>query len=470
MQLIIHDLKVSARDEKRHLALDGQVALDGVNGLSITAKGRFDDTPATLVAKAPPVTGRTGPWPFTLALSSPALMLDARGSAPEPLDLAHMSVSLHARGRSLRDLDYIIQAGLFGTQPIDLRADVRHDGRDWMIDRLAGRVGRSRLSGHGTVLKRGGRSKVDATIIAQTFDFDDLSDDSGQAKGRAPKGPHRPARDPRHAYQPVARGAHRWRDPFPRRPPAAQPRLAVQKPQGRYCARWQGAAAQWGGGGPVLWPDDGVVAGRFHPLGAGDDHRSGHHRVQPRRLLGAGEIIRGPLAGRVRITGRGDTIREAFAHGEGRLGFVATSGGIRRNVADMLGANLGEALIHTVVGPREQVPLRCAVLGFAVRGGVMVPDPVAVDTAVSLGLATGRVSLRDETIAMTMRGQARTGAALKLADPIRLVGTLSSPQIRLGEQGAGVGKAITHALGALFDKGATRTRPLRPPSPRCRRG
>jgi uncharacterized protein involved in outer membrane biogenesis len=470
MQLIIHDLKVSARDEKRHLALDGQVALDGVNGLSITAKGRFDDTPATLVAKAPPVTGRTGPWPFTLALSSPALMLDARGSAPEPLDLAHMSVSLHARGRSLRDLDYIIQAGLFGTQPIDLRADVRHDGRDWMIDRLAGRVGRSRLSGHGTVLKRGGRSKVDATIIAQTFDFDDLSDDSGQAKGARQKARIGPRVIPDTRINlsrvgPTDGVIHFRADHLLLNPGSPFKSLKGDIVLDGKVLRLNGVEAGLSSGRMTGWLQ--VDSTRPVPVMTTDLAITGSSLEG---LLGAGEIIRGPLAGRVRITGRGDTIREAFAHGEGRLGFVATSGGIRRNVADMLGANLGEALIHTVVGPREQVPLRCAVLGFAVRGGVMVPDPVAVDTAVSLGLATGRVSLRDETIAMTMRGQARTGAALKLADPIRLVGTLSSPQIRLGEQGAGVGKAITHALGALFDKGATRTRPVRPPSPRCRRG
>src|SRR5690606_25403947 len=92
---------------------------------------------------------------------------------------------VQARGRSLKYLDDLIQAGLFGTQKIDLAAHVRHRGRDWFIDRIGGSIGRSRFTGKAEILKREGRSKIDADLDFQQFDFDDLADASGQAGAAA---------------------------------------------------------------------------------------------------------------------------------------------------------------------------------------------------------------------------------------------------------------------------------------------
>jgi hypothetical protein len=46
-------------------------------------------------------------------------------------------------------------------------------------------VGRSAIRAKATVLKRDGRTKIDATIDAPQLDFDDLADDAGLAAARA---------------------------------------------------------------------------------------------------------------------------------------------------------------------------------------------------------------------------------------------------------------------------------------------
>src|SRR5690606_36723103 len=81
--------------------------------------------------------------------------------------------------------DDLVQAGLFGTQKIDRKAALRYRGQDWFVDEIGGSVRRSHFTGKATILKREGRSNIDATLNFSQFDFDDLADDAGRAEAAA---------------------------------------------------------------------------------------------------------------------------------------------------------------------------------------------------------------------------------------------------------------------------------------------
>ncbi len=184
--LSVTDSRFTLRDARRHLVVAGQMEATR-NGVTIRAQGRFHEAPATLAFDGAPIAdrGRNAPYPFRLRVASPLLTLDAQGSTVGALNLTDMALAISARAPSLKYLDDIIQAGLFGSQPIALQANVRRQGRDWFVDRLEGGVGRSRLTGRATILKREGRSKIDATIAFSQLDFDDLVDDAGLAAAAA---------------------------------------------------------------------------------------------------------------------------------------------------------------------------------------------------------------------------------------------------------------------------------------------
>ena len=63
-----------------------------------------------------------------------------------------------------------------------------------------------------------------------------------------------------------------------------------------------------------------------------------------------------------------------------------------------------------------------------------------VDTAVSIGRGTGSISLFDERIALAIAGAAKRPSGLRIADPVRVAGTLKRPTITVA------GLAATHKL------------------------
>src|SRR3546814_12676532 len=81
----------------------------------------------------------------------------------------------------------VIEAGLFGTQPVNLAAHVERAGAKWIVTGLKGTIGGSDLTGHVTVDKRRGRTRLDGAGAFGTLDFEDLASDAGNAAALAPE-------------------------------------------------------------------------------------------------------------------------------------------------------------------------------------------------------------------------------------------------------------------------------------------
>ncbi|PZU05828.1 MAG: AsmA family protein, partial [Sphingobium sp.] len=182
----IRDGHVTLQDEKRSLTISGPLKAD-VSGVRAETKGYFHGTPASLTFSGPKIVGlkADASYPFQLQLTSPLLELHASGASVGALNFRTMSLDIRAKASNLKYLDDVIEAGLFGTAPIDLTAQVRHSGRDWFVDRLTGRIGSSRLTAKATVLKRDERTKIEADVHFAEFGFDDLADAEGRAKAAA---------------------------------------------------------------------------------------------------------------------------------------------------------------------------------------------------------------------------------------------------------------------------------------------
>ena len=174
--LTITNSQVVIRDARRGLIIGGPLSVDAQGGLRYAATGTFRDTPATLNLTGSKITGidPTAPYPFKATLASPALRMAVDGQMRGVLDTRHFSADITARAPTLKNLDRIIEAGLFGSQPINLAGKIRHDGHDWYVDRIGGSMGRSLFSGVATIHKDGGRTNIDAKVDARQFDFDDL--------------------------------------------------------------------------------------------------------------------------------------------------------------------------------------------------------------------------------------------------------------------------------------------------------
>lgn len=463
--LIVTNTRVVLRDARRGLVIGGSLSVDATHGLRLNATGTFRGTPATLALAGARITGvdPTAPYPFTARLDSPALSMTARGTMNGVLDTRHFTADIAAKAPTLKNLDYLIEAGLFGTQPIDLAGTIRHDGRDWYVDRIGGGIGRSRFTGLATVHKQGIRTLIDARIHASALDFDDLSDTQGHAAAAARR---------------AAIGERVI-------PPTRIDLSKLWKTDGTIRVRIDHILAS---GGTVFRTLSGtltldnrvlrvteIVATLANGRMTGSlkvDHRAGLPKLSTDlylsgltldALVGKPDIISGTVRGRIVLAGQGKTVREALAHASGKAAIVATQGQMQRMVADVLGQNLSGAVGHAISGPSAKVPLRCLVATFQGNYGVLVPHPLVIDTGASVGRGSGRIVLDGERIDVTLAGASKSRALLRIADPIRVGGTLSSPSVSVAGLGArtsppttgGVFRVLGRSLGQAL--GLTRT-------------
>lgn len=456
-QLVVSDSRLTYRDEKQDRSFDLALSSSAADGLRLAGSGSVRGTPVRVAVRAPAIVDEPArAWPFEARLSGDALTMRARGTMAAPLDTDHMTIDVSASARDLKLIDAVIEAGLFQTQPVTLTAHVRREPGRWLIDRLDGRIGRSDLSGKLTVAKEDGRTKLDGTFTARQLDFDDFASNAG-----------------------LARRAAKERATGPRVVPDTRVNLAkVGSTDGRIAFRVGSIVSREGpssltslSGTLVLdhrkltvapltiGMREGRVTGRA-VIDQSDDGPVPLVRLDLRlvdssipALGGGGGSVTGRVDGRILLAGRGSTLRQAVAHANGRIGLAAREGELPKEIAEALGFDAGGALL---ADDDDRAVLRCVIVGLAMRGGTGRTDPFLIDTSQSRLTGQGTISFPDETLAITLAGQPKHDAVLRLPGSARVAGTISQPDIRIprevksvGNVFRAIGRAITGKQGPV---------------------
>jgi hypothetical protein len=381
-------------------------------------------------------------------IDGPALGLRVKGSMAGPLRTDDMSFHMTARADDLKRIDRVIEAGLFGTQPISVAGDVRHADRSWTITGLTGTIGRSAITGRiAARLDDEGRTKLDGDVRFPRLDFDDLASDLGQAKAEALEEAKGLKLVPntriniRKIWHTDGRIALRVDQVLSGRRPSA-----ITSASGVLSLDHRILTIE-----PLrIGLKQGAISGR-----AVVDQRDGgpHPRVTLALDLVDSRIpalvdgdVQGRVDARVRLTGMGDTIRDAVGTSTGTIGLVARAGALPKTVAALMGFDIGKALVGD---DKERATLRCAVIRLALRNGRGTIDPMIADTSISRTVGQGTISFPSETLAITLSGRPKDDAPLRLPGTVRLAGTIREPQIMLPENESKIGalfKAIGRAL------------------------
>jgi len=409
-------------DRKRDHHLTAAIAADD-RGLAIVGTGTLEGHASTIRLIGHPLVGKA--WPFRLDYRSAIASATLIGRADHPLDLGHFDARAEGWTDNLEHLDLLIEAGLPGTQPARAIAIVRRDRPKWTIKDLRMRVGRSNFEGNLTVTKIDGRSKVDGALISTALDFDDLASDEGLARAAA----RRAASGPRVIPDTAISLDHMRRTD-------GSIRFDIQRLLFRRPSVFQGIMTKLTLDHGVLTADPFFV--RMAVGGVSGFARVKHQTGTPLLTLDLklrnarieepmGDAASGPLAAQLRLEGPGRTIREALAHANGTIGVVGGTGVINRRAALFLGADGGRAWFE---GKDETTSLRCAIAHFGVKKGLATADTLILDTAVSRSDGSGTIDLGTEQLALSLPGRPKLDHAVPLDVPVRLVGTLSEPDLQ----------------------------------------
>lgn len=444
--LVLRDARVTYRDAFQQRAFDLTLSSDA-EGFRVGGVGVVRGQPVSVTAHGPMIAATGKPWPFGATINGAALTMKATGTMDAPLDIRHLTMDVTARADDLKLIDAVIEAGLIGTQPVRLTAHARHDGHDWNVSSIAGRIGQSDIAGHITIHKVDGRTRLDGAVVAERLRFDDFASNAGLASVRA---------------QARVEG------------PKLVPDLRINI---RKITHTDGTLAF-----TVRRLIDNGGAGAFSALSGRItlDHQlltidpltfamikgtmSGTVRVDQRggrevplvtidmairnSSLGAvagtaGGEVDGRFDAHARLTGMGSTIREAVGNSDGRIGLVARDGRLPAKIASMIGLDAGRGFF---TGEDEEAGLRCVALRLDVRHGVGRADPFIIDTTRSRSDGNGTVTFPSETVSLDMIGRPKERIVLRLPGSLHIGGTIKQPDAFVPREVKSIGN-IFKAIG-----------------------
>lgn len=398
---------------------------------------------------------REAPYRIDLRARAGDTRAHARGTLLDPLRLRGFDLQLALRGATLEDLYPLLGLPLPSTPPYRLEGRLRRDRAVWRYENFKGTVGHSDLAGSVRVDTAGARPMMHADLVSRRLDFDDLAGFVGATpRVGAAGGPL-----PRRADGRV----------LPDRPYRLDKLRAMDADVRLRARRINAPGLPLDDMDARLKLKDGVVL--LDPLqfgmAGGDlravirmDARTSTLRTQARiaargldldRLLPDVERARdavGRVGGEVVLRGEGNSIARMLATSNGNVALGMGRGEISNLVIELAGLDVAEALKFLLTEDRR-VPVRCAFGDFAVADGVMTARALAFDTTDTIILGEGRIDLREETLALTLRPRPKDRSLFSFRSPLIVDGRLADPRIRPDMKRVGLRAALAVALGSI---------------------
>jgi uncharacterized protein involved in outer membrane biogenesis len=467
----IIDGRLRLDDAKRKMTFDGKVNSSEVEGTrTIQAFRLLGDGKLNGEDFAANITGGSllnvdpdKPYPFSLDLRAGPSRAIATGAIDRPFSLARFSTTLNLQGPDLARLYYLTGLTLPNTPPYKVSGRLTRTNNLFEYTGINGVVGDSDLHGALSVKAERPRPFLTADLTSKKLDFDDLSTILGGAPSR--KG----AISPEQA-QIAAKMAASGRL-FPDAPLDVS-RLRSMDAKVKYSAvSVQSSALPLRKASMNLTLDNGLLTMDPVLFGFTRGEIGGKVAINARqevpvidmdvRLKGArveqfipakyaGAITAG-IGGRAKLTARGSSVRDAAAHANGQVTIVGSQGEMRAALAELLGVNVVKGVGLLLSGSDQKAELRCAVADFKARDGVLTAQTIVLDTTPTVVRGGGTIDLKDERLALRVKGDPKKPQLIRLQAPITLTGPMRSPKIGVAA-GPAVGQAgIGVVIGALLN-------------------
>jgi uncharacterized protein involved in outer membrane biogenesis len=370
------------------------------------------------------------------------------GSVDDPLHLGAINTKLTLAGGNMAELYKVLGMPLPPTGPYRIDGQLRYDDEVWSLKNFSGTVGQSDLAGDFTFDERGKRRLVKANLLSDRLDIADLQGFLGKRPGTpaAPEGKVLP-------QQPYQLDKLRSTD------------VDVTF-TGR---RFTNATLPLTDMKTHLVVEDGLLTLNPLQFGMAGGNLNGFATLDARKpvidasvdLRGVGLQLNkllpsvksmldstGAVDARVRLAGQGNSFAALLGSADGSIASVMEGGSMSSVVLRLANLDLANTLLAMAKG-NPAVPIRCLVANFKATDGVLVPEPLLLDTSHTLVHGEGRIALGREQLDLRLVADPKDGSVFALRGPIDIQGPFVRPQVKpeLGQAIARVGAAV--ALGAL---------------------
>jgi AsmA family protein len=481
-RMLITNGRVHVTDERHAMVFDGTVesregpAGEAARAFVLKGQGTLGNKPfvATMTGDSPVRADRRHPYVFDARIAMGRSTMTARGNLPRPFDIDHVAGVIEIAGPDMADLYHVTGLAFPNTPPYRLRANLTRTVDVWRFNGLHGLIGSTDVAGTMGVDDTTDRPLLTADLSSRKADIDDIA----TLFGDKPEVRTIPAGT---GSQAAAAQTQEARRSFVAETIGFLPDapLDVQRVR-RMDARVKYRAATIATGGVPMRDlavtvklDHGVLTADPATVRLAFGKLSGSARMDARRAIpevdlnvrltdarveqffaagrtGADRPVTGEIEARVKLHGRGLSVRRAVSTAQGDIVLSVPRGEIRQSVAELLGVNVVNGLGLMLTDDDSRTELRCAIAEFRADNGTLRVRRFVLDTGIVLAVGTGSADLTNETLDLRVEGHPKKFRIGRLMAPITIRGRMSDPKVGI-EAGKAVAQlGIAGALGTLL--------------------
>ncbi len=439
---------------------------DAAAPIDIEGKGRWTGNAFSIVGRAESplaLSNTEEPYRIDMRAQAGPTKAHARGNLVNPFQWRRFDLQLELSGQDLEDLYPLTGLAAPQTPPYRFDGRLSRDNDVWRYREFSGVVGDSDLGGSAEFDVGSERPKLTAKLASKRLDLDDLAG----FLGAPPQTGGTEASNAKGAAQ--SRQLASSSKLLPRRKYDLSRLRAMDADVRLTAARIDAPTLPIDDMDAHLKLDAGVL--RLEPLNfgvAGGDVRSTirmdaredtirtraditARKLDLSKLFPTVELSKdavGRVGGHVAVSGSGNSIAAMLGSADGEIALGMGPGRISNLLMELAGLDVAEALKFLLTKDRT-VPIRCAFGDFAVKNGVMASRALAFDTADTIIIGEGRISLKDETFDLELRPRPKDRSLFALRSPLVLGGTFKDPSFRPDMKRLGLRGAIALALGSI---------------------
>jgi uncharacterized protein involved in outer membrane biogenesis len=372
------------------------------------------------------------PYPLKLTASIGEAAITAEGAVTGLTALAAVDARVSIAGRDIATLADALELSFPHTAPYKLAGRLQREGKVWSYRDFTGTVGRSDMRGEMSVDLATKRPTLRGKLTSQLLDVADLGGLIGEKPGvpdEKPAGKVLPS-------EPIdLKKLHRV---------DAHVTLAARKFRNRDKLPLDRLDMKIDLVDGVLKVDPldfGVAGGKMTSRVAVDarkkvitsDIHTSFQSLRINQLVPGTDVLDesfGAVDGKVQLKGSGNSAAGILGTSNGRIDLVSRGGQVSNLVMEAAGADIAE-IVRFFVGGDQQIELRCGVMAFNVKDGIMTSEALVVDTDDTYIGGEGAISLRDETLDLRLVPLPKDVSILSLRGPLRVRGTFGEPKIGL---------------------------------------
>jgi len=459
-RLQVTDGKLSYRDPKRKLDLDGTVSTaTGTAGeqpeARLELKGKLEGQPLTVrfVGGSLVMLRDTDqPYPLDLDVAFGATKLKAKGTVMDPFQWTGADVQLSLSGHDLADIYPLLGIPGPPTPPYNISGKLHRESGVWKFVQSKWHVGDSDLTGDLQVDTRRKPGHLTAKLVSQKLVFADLAPLVG-----AP--PDKPSGNVSPQQRQTQRQLEASGDLFPNVPlkveklramnmdvtldakrVIAPSYLPVQALSFRVVVQDGVATAK-----PltlILLGDGQSSGGKI----AGElvvDAKTDTPKVRTSLVMSDVELRNffrnskffdatyGKVQGRLVLAGTGRSLARVMATADGHFAAALGGGSVSSLMVSLAGLQIFDALILYVTGD-NRIPIKCAVGRLNFNHGTVTFDRTLLDTQKSVLRVQGQASLISQAVKAEIDADPKQFDLLDLHGAVVVQGKLRQPQVSLG--------------------------------------